>query len=280
MIVPQASPQSVDCGDVRPTLIFLAVATVGTVTASILGPLWLVGVLIAGLVITSVTSGRDRRAHLRAAFEQTCMSLVDSNRLDVGLLLSATGALLRVSDSLTATLGWPHEEFLGLRTDEFIDPDHLPAVMDAFHAVQSIPRAQTSVGVRVRTPDAWLAMESSITNATHIEGLGGFVVQLQRIDDRLGYQHRIETQTSALVALTALVGQALDDSDDSTLVQTAVTEVRSVLGLDAAELYGSVNGTLELVAGVGPGGLALDRRSASMMADSIAGRAVSTGAAV
>jgi diguanylate cyclase (GGDEF)-like protein len=265
---------------VRSTLIFLSVATIGTVAALVFGPLWLVGVLIAGLTITLVTADRDRRAHRIAVFEQTRVSLVDSNRLAVGLLFSTSGELLRVSDSLSSTLGWQYDDFVGLRTDEFVDPEHLPLVLDAFDAVRLVPLGQASVNVRVRTPEAWLAMEVSVTNATEIEALGGFVIQLQNIDDQLGYQQRIDTQTSAMVALNALIGQALDDSDDSTLVQAAVTKARTALGLDAVELYRSVNGALELAAGVGPGGLTLDRRSEIVTGDSLAGRAISTGVAV
>ncbi len=80
----------------------------------------------------------------------------------------------------------------------------------------------------------------------------------------------LNTREQQLETIRSLTDHALDGSDEATLVGAAVTATRTALRCDGCEIYRTVDTTPQLAAGVGPGGIQLDRRSTTIRGSALA----------
>ncbi len=254
-----------------------AVAALGATIAVAYAPLWLAGLLLAGL-----GAGAAIAVHDRLASRDPRPARVDPERLDLFVdehrtavvILSRSGAVRAVSGPVAQVLGWDGAELAGMETEELVHPDDIEQVRTAFGAVRDLPRARATVAVRVRGPAAWRRLEVTYTNAVHLTQVDGIAATIRDVSDRTGVEHQRAASGRQLRSLADLTARALQGADEATLVNASVAGAREALGVDGIELYRTGADGLDLAAGIGPGGIAVDRRSTARPGLALAVRAL------
>jgi diguanylate cyclase (GGDEF)-like protein len=237
----------------------VAVAATATAAAVLLSPLVLVATFVAGLVASFLFRDIERRLSIQADATSAASSPQPDPHL-IALVFSPDGELINAGAMARQLLGWNGTEATP-RYGDLPHPDDHQAATDALDAVAALPLAEASVAVRIRTAESWRSMQLTIVNATEIEDIAGFHVTLRDITAIVEANESAAGHARALESLHELIDGALEDHDETTLLQSVVTVVRTALHADAAELYRSSGSTSQLVYGIGPGAIALDRRS-------------------
>ncbi len=262
---------------VRSSLVFAAVATLGATIALAFAPLWLAGLLLAALMGAVVLESRQRVSAAAKAPQNhsvpTSHPALEPVAADLVSVYSPSRDLKYVSPSVAEVLGWSRDEFMELRLDELVHPDHLPRLTDAFEAVGAVLLAQATLSLQVRTPHTWRDVEVTVTNAIGIDDIDGFVVRQRDISVQRHLEALLDIRSREMRSLAALADHALVGSDEATLIQAAVVDAREAMSASAIEVYRVAKGALELSAGVGPAGISLDRRSTTISGSSLASEA-------
>ncbi len=255
---------------------FAAVAVAGATVAIAFAPLWLGAILLAGLLTGAGVSVHQRvGAGSASAGGPAGRTRPPSDEPgDACLVLSRSGTTRRCTGPVEAVLGWRPDQLPSFRPDELIHPDDLPRVGDAFSMVRDLPRARTTLTVQVRTPSAWRRVEVTFTNTAHLPAVDGIAATIRDVSDRLAVEDQLTASGAQLRSVAELTAQALDGCDEATLLSSLVASVRAAMGVDGVEVHHTAEHGLELSAGIGPGGIALDRGSANRPSVTLAVRAL------
>ena len=142
------------------------------------------------------------------------------------------------------------------------------------------PDESAKLDVRIRAVESWRSVRLTVTNRPGDHQLDGYVIQVHDISDLQWAERRAETRNRQLAVLADVAAQALDGSDAGTLARTVVAAARTALACDGCELYHTTGTAPELTAGVGPGGIQLDRRSTTISGSALAAKATESGSTV
>ncbi|MEM7287493.1 MAG: GGDEF domain-containing protein, partial [Actinomycetota bacterium] len=157
---------------------------------------------------------------------------------------------------------------------DLMGADEVQRVTDAVDTVCRHEGVIASVCVPVRGESGWIDAEMTLVGRESGAAAHANVADITR-------HRKMQADTTAreaqLAVLSELVAQALDGADDSTLVSTAVSGVRTALGVDAVEIHRSVGEAPTLVAGIGPGGIAVDRQTATATTGGLIADAIASG---
>lgn len=258
---------------VRSTFLLAATAAFAVVVALAFAPLWVAALLGAGLLVGIGLALRDRvvaeKDHPEPA-QKTHAERLWRHQTDVVMLFSPDGALEALTPSVGSVLGWSDAEFRTMTLTELVHPDDVATVRELYAEVASTPGATRSVDASVRRSDSWLAVELTVINDTDADDRPDVLVRLRDISRRHEISARLGERRTQLAAIAEVARQALVDSDEATLVAAAVAATREALAADGCELYRTTGTAPELVAGVGPGGIQMDRRSTTMTGAALA----------
>ena len=155
--------------------------------------------LFLALVVSSVSSKR-RRAELRLRQREAHFRLMLENSSDIVTILDGGGAIRYESPSVSRVLGYTVEEMLGRSAFEFVHPDDLAAVKEAFAGVLAAPGVAAPVELRFRARDgSWRVLEAVGNNLLHEAEIGGIVVHSRDITTRklLDREHSARTAAEA-----------------------------------------------------------------------------------
>ena len=120
---------------------------------------------------------REREAYFRALSERTA---------DMITIVDADGAIRYVSPSAERILGFAEGEVLGQRGCDFIHPDDVARVMEAFHALLTTPGQTTLVQLRVRDHrGAWHDVEATGANLLEDPLVRGVVINARDMTERM-----------------------------------------------------------------------------------------------
>jgi PAS domain S-box-containing protein len=192
------------------------------------------GICIAQDITTRKEAERRVEAserRFRALFEKS---------LDHITVVDPNGRVLHDSSSSTEQgLGYASNEIVGQLGFGFMHPDDLPRVREAFQRIAQTPGATASFELRFRHKDgSWRFLESIGTNLTHIEEIGGIVINSRDVTDRKLAERTLRESEERFRRLFegAPVGMVIADAE--TRILRANGALCRMLGYDEAELLG------------------------------------------
>ncbi|MFV2038989.1 MAG: EAL domain-containing protein [Acidimicrobiales bacterium] len=249
----------------RSTFVLAATAVFGVAMSLIFAPLWIPAAAGVGLVVGAALAIQDRASRRATPVDSTDVARrnLDSFSTDVVLLYAPDGSLQHTSPSVTNVLGWSVVEFNAMRLHELVHSDDVRAVISCYRDVASKPGMSRECEARLRTKTAWQWMGIRVTNANLVPDIGGVVVNLRDITGRQLVENSLVQREEQLSVLATVSAQALAGSDEATLISAAVDAVRVRMACDGCEIHRTSTTAAELIAGVGPGGIPLDRPSAT-----------------
>jgi PAS domain S-box-containing protein len=119
---------------------------------------------------------RAREAYYRALLEHAS---------DMIVILNADGTVRYSSPSTLSILGHPLEETTGVSGFEFVHPEDLSRVTEAFQTLASRPGRSTTLELRVRHADgSWRILEATGTNLLEEPSVAGVVINSRDITAR------------------------------------------------------------------------------------------------
>ncbi len=142
------------------------------------------------LVISDITAHkraeealRHREEHFRALIE---------NASDIITILGRDGCIRYESPSVERVLGYKPEELVGTRAFDYVHPDDLPAVMQAFMKGVAMPGTVVSLEFRFWHKDGtWRIIEAVASNMLDVPSIGGVVVNSRDITARKMAEERL-----------------------------------------------------------------------------------------
>lgn len=186
---------------------------------------------------------------------------LDTHRTDVILRFSPGGELQYTSPSVTAMLGWTVEEFNAMRLHEVVHSDDVETVTRWYRGAILKPGENSECEIRLRSTTAWQWTGVRVIKAAPGAGVDGVTLNLRDITSQKLLQSGLDRREEQISALAVVAEQALAGSDEATLIRAVVEAVRTGLTCDGSEIHHTSATTAELVVGVGPGGIQLDRPS-------------------
>jgi PAS domain S-box-containing protein len=128
--------------------------------------------------------GRARLLARVRESEERFRSLIQ-NASDVITLLEVDGTILYQSPSIERTLGYRSEELVGKNAFQYVHPDDLDWVMDAFSKMLAEPESRPVAWYRFRHKDgSWRYMESIGSNRLDDPRVGELVINSRDITER------------------------------------------------------------------------------------------------
>ncbi|TGM57252.1 PAS domain S-box protein [Leptospira vanthielii] len=159
---------------------------------------------ITGLACFSkdITDLMAKRMELVAS-EKRYRALVE-NGVDVIAILSTEGKAKYVSPSITKVLGYTESDAMHMNLFDFLHPDDVPKIIKRLEEVRSIPQGNSlpSHNFRIKHQNgSWRWVESTITNLTEDENIGGIVDNFHDVTERVFQITAIQTQNEKLKAI-------------------------------------------------------------------------------
>ena len=251
----------------KPYLSFTLAAALALVVSVAYAPVWLIVVVAAMLasaagVLRLTTSDPEREPALGLGRDIS------------GVRFDAEGEIQALAPDVRDLLGIGAADSVALA--DLMAADDAQLVSDAIDTVCRHNGVVATICVPVRGASGWLDAEVTLVGRNGGASAHGSVADISRY-------RRLEAETAARASqvedLSTLVAQALAGADEATLVTTAVGAIRTGLGVDAVEIHRGTATALELVAGVGPGGIAVDRESTDAARHDVINAALESGAA-
>ncbi|TMA59345.1 MAG: PAS domain-containing sensor histidine kinase, partial [Deltaproteobacteria bacterium] len=138
-----------------------------------------------GFVGVSRDITQRKRAEEALRRSEEYFRLLTENALDIIILLNSDGTVRYQSPSAERVLGYQLEEAIGKSGFEFVHPDDLPIVMNAFAEVIQSPGLTPRVEVRVQHKDgSWRILEALGNNLVDNPTVGGLIINSRDITER------------------------------------------------------------------------------------------------
>lgn len=155
--------------------------------------------------------GRRSERYFRALIE---------NANEVISVLDEDGVILYKSPAVKRVLGYSPEEMVGRSAFDFVHPDDLPRLEQAFRAVIATPGLALTVEYRARHRDGeWRVLASSGTNALDDPAIRGVAVSSRDVSARYAAEAQLRVQKAYFERLfeSAPEGIVMLDTDDRVL---------------------------------------------------------------
>jgi PAS domain S-box-containing protein len=179
--------------------------------------------------VRDVTERKERERELRryeAYLEEST---------DVITVLDETGTIKYQSPAVERILGYEPAEFVGQNGFDFIHPDDVGAVSEAFADLVEEPGRTETIECRFKSADGrWRWLEVRGTNQLANDPINGIVTNNRDITDRKARERELERHEAYLQESDDII-TVFDDSGTIRYVGPGVTRI---LGFDQAELTG------------------------------------------
>jgi PAS domain S-box-containing protein len=174
-----------------------------------------------------------RRAALHAG-DQRFRSLVQ-RASDIIIVVDADGVIRYVSPAVERVMGHAPERLIGTNAFGWIHPDAVDSLRRVFRQSLALPGAQPEAGTfPVRHRDgSWRWLDGTITNLLDDPSIGGVVVNLRDVSDRV----RAQTALRFLAEASAILAESLDY--EVTLSRVAGLAVPHIADWCAVDLVGA-----------------------------------------
>lgn len=200
-------------------------------------PIVLIGTLVIAVINwkwsrrwASEEASQRSEKHFRALIE---------NALDLIMILNGDGTIRYGSPSMERVLGYKPSEFIGRRPADFVHPDDLPAIMDAFRHVNQEPGAVRQAQFRIRHKDgAWCVFEATGSNLPDDSTIEGIVVNAHHVTERVRFE-AIRQQAEQTLRLRVEQLAALSRASQVVTASLELDEVLAEIVSLATEVVGS-----------------------------------------
>jgi PAS domain S-box-containing protein len=175
---------------------------------------------------------------LRRADEQRFRLLVQHG-YDVISIVDERSTILFVSSSIERVMGYPADAVVGSRALDYIHPDDRACVEQVLQTVLSGPSSSATARFRLRHGDgSWRHAECAATNALHIPGLNGIVVNFRDSTERYRFEQQLRESERQLRMLAAHIEDAREQERTRIAreIHDNLGQMLSVLKLDLAGL--------------------------------------------
>jgi PAS domain S-box-containing protein len=173
---------------------------------------------------------RAREAYYRALLEHAS---------DMIVILNADGTVRYSSPSSLRVLGYRLEDTTGVSGFDFVHPEDLPAVTDAFQTLASLPGGSTVIELRVRHADgSWRILEATGTNLLAESSVAGIVVNSRDVTARRESEerYRLVSQSISDYAFSFTI-----DAHGDIFIDWLTDSFTTVTGYPVTELLGKAN---------------------------------------
>ncbi|MGI9622824.1 MAG: diguanylate cyclase domain-containing protein, partial [Acidimicrobiales bacterium] len=244
----------------RSALIFVAAAAAGTITALVFSPLWLLGALIAGLVVAATS--RDNSRPLAEPTVST-VSAFEAQRHDAVLQLSPTLEVVGATPSAASVLGRPAEDLRGAELSDLISAKDLARLEHGIESIDGIDLAMVSMPLTLRSTESWREVEATVAADTRRSSAPGFVMLVRDNSAQEQLRDRARASQRELEAVAELSRLALQGGEEQTLLGAGATAAQRALDAESVELWAVADNEAALLTGLGPGGVSIHRDSAT-----------------
>ncbi|HUP04317.1 MAG TPA: PAS domain S-box protein [Bryobacteraceae bacterium] len=160
--------------------------------------------LAFGLDLTPRVEAEER---LRA--EQMRFRLLVEHSHEVVGILDEAGVVQYMSPPVVSVMGRPAKRVTGGGAFQFVHPEDVARVRAALERVRSSPDGAARVQFRFRHADgSWRHAESMATNALHVEGLNGIIVNFRDITPQKDFERQLSASRDQLRNLAARIEAA------------------------------------------------------------------------
>jgi PAS domain S-box-containing protein len=183
-------------------------------------------------------SARAEAEALRRADAQRLRLLVQHG-YDVISVVDERSTILFVSSSVERVMGYPADAVTGSQTLDYVHPDDLTYVEQVLQTVLSGPSSSATARFRIRHSDgSWRHAECAATNALHVPGLNGIVVNLRDCTERYRFEQQLRESERQLRLLAAHIEDAREQERTRIArdIHDNLGQMLSVLKLDLAGL--------------------------------------------
>jgi two-component system cell cycle sensor histidine kinase/response regulator CckA len=204
-------------------------------------------------VIEDITERKQVEQALQRSEEH--FRAVIENASDIIMILNADGTIRYGSPSVERLLGYEPQDFLGRTPSEFVHPDDLPVVRNAF--IRSVRELGITLQIefRLRHQDgSWRVVEAIGNNLLDAPAVTGIVVNARDVTERKQAEAALREQTHALRESEELLNNILTASsvgiahakdrnivwaNEAMVRMFGFTEEERYLGKDTQILYAS-----------------------------------------
>jgi PAS domain S-box-containing protein len=156
--------------------------------------------------------------------EERFRALIENSADGVGLL-DAAGQIVFMTDSIKRTLGWEPAQMVGTSFHDWIHPDDLQSVEEAFRGTIAASRSSTPVTSRVKHPDgSWRWIEGIVTNLLDLPAVGAVVANFRDVTDRRQLEEQLR-QSQKMEATGLLAGGIAHDFNNMLGVMLGAAEL-------------------------------------------------------
>lgn len=181
---------------------------------------------------------------IRAERESYYQALIE-HATDMIVILDREGQVQYSSPSCQAVLGYDLMETTGRRGFDFVHPDDLSAVAEAFTAVLATPNATVPLELRVRHKTGiWRVLEATGTNLLHDPVVNGIVINSHDVTARKESETRYR-RVSELVSDYAFALHL--DAQHNIVVDWLTENFAAVAGFPVEQLLGQPNAILAYI---------------------------------
>lgn len=180
---------------------------------------------------------RDTIETLRIS-EQWFRMLVE-NSADVIQLLTHDAIILYESPSVERVLGYRPEEMVGRHAADFVHPEDVKLVAEAYAEFRDRPGAVTILDVRVRHKSGnWRWMASISTNRLHAPEIGAIVVNFHDITDHKRIEQKLKETEQNLRQIIDAIPYPIFCKDQNGRLIFANPRFTELIGLPPGDMIG------------------------------------------
>ena len=140
---------------------------------------------VRGLIVNMRDITERERADVALRAREERFRAVIENSSDVIIILDGNGIISEESPSIKRLLGSEPGALIGRQMLEFIHPEDVPRVAEAFSSLVASPGSSVSVELRIRHRDgSWRAVEGVGKNLLHDPQVRGIVANYREITER------------------------------------------------------------------------------------------------
>lgn len=155
--------------------------------------------LIAGTIMRDVTEYKQGQEAILNS-ERRFRALIEHGRDNISLL-SAEGDLLWESPSITHTLGYAHNQFLGRSIFELMHPDDQQWTRNLFlQVVRASGSSQEGVFRLLRSDGSWRWIEATATNLLQEPVVRAIIINYRDITDRKQAEEKLLIKEAAIAS--------------------------------------------------------------------------------
>lgn len=171
---------------------------------------------IIGVCMSSINiDDRKQALEALAQSEERFRSLVQ-NSSDIITILEADGTIRYESPSIQRILGYSPEDLIGKNIFNYVHPEDLEAVQNAFYLDLQKPNAEINIQLRFRhAKGEWIYLESIGSNLLNDAAINGFVINSRDISDRQRNQEKLRLLERAIQSSSnGIIITAAQNSDN------------------------------------------------------------------